>query len=76
MSFKYKKNYSFFFNKSFLIDYKDPKLFDFVSEQAWKIIPCRFIKLKLCFQRKLSKEIKRARYLALLPYCSKHKREC
>ncbi len=73
MSFKFKKNV--FFDKRFFIDYKKSKLFDFVSEQAWKIIPRRFVRLKLSFQRKLSREIKKARYLALLPYCSKHKRE-
>ena len=75
MNFKFKKNYSSFFNNGLRVDYKDSKLFDFVSDQVWKIIPRRFTKLKTCLQRKLSKEIKRARYLALLPYCSKHKKE-
>lgn len=75
MSFKFKKSYSVFCSKNFIIDYKDPKLFDFVTEQVWKIIPRRYIKVKLSLQRKLSKEIKRARYLSLLPYCSKHKKD-
>lgn len=56
------------------IDYKNPKLCQYVSEYSWKITPRRFSKLKAKIQRKITKEIKKARYLAILPYCAKHKK--
>lgn len=57
-----------------LLDYKDPKLIDFTSEYVGKIAPRRATHLNARLQRHLSREIKRARYLALLPYCSKHRK--
>lgn len=54
------------------IDYKDVKLLkDFVSE-AGKIVPSRVTGTKARYQRQLSKAIKRARYIALLPYSDQH----
>ena len=53
------------------IDYKDLKtLYKFVSERG-KIIPSRISAVSANKQRALSKAIKRARYLALMPYVSK-----
>lgn len=50
------------------IDYKDPKmLHKFVSERG-KIMPCRISMVSSRKQRSLSQAIKRARFLALLPY--------
>jgi len=50
------------------IDYKDPNfLLKFVNDQG-KILPRRLTGTSLKFQRKISKAVKRARYLALLPY--------
>lgn len=50
------------------IDYKDIKtLSRFVSERG-KIIPSRISAVSAKKQRELSKAIKRARYLALMPY--------
>lgn len=50
------------------IDYKDVKLLGrFVSEQG-KIIPSRITAVSSKKQRQLSRAIKRARNLALLPY--------
>ena len=50
------------------IDYKDVKLLQrFVSERG-KIVPSRITAVSTKKQRELSKAIKRARYLALLPY--------
>jgi small subunit ribosomal protein S18 len=52
------------------IDYKDVKLLQrFVSERG-KILPSRITAVSAKKQRALSKAIKRARNLALLPYVS------
>lgn len=50
------------------IDYKDVKLLGrFVSERG-KMVPSRITAVSAKRQRELSKAIKRARFLALLPY--------
>ncbi len=50
------------------IDYKDEKLLQrFLSERG-KILPARLSGISARHQRQLSVAIKRARYLALLPY--------
>lgn len=50
------------------IDYKDVKLLQrFVSERG-KIVPSRITAVSAKKQRELSRAIKRARFLALLPY--------
>lgn len=54
------------------IDYKDLQLLkSFVSESG-KIVPSRITGTKAKYQRQLATAIKRARYLALLPYCDAH----
>jgi len=53
------------------IDYKDTKLLlRFVSERG-KIVPSRITAVSLKKQRELARAIKRARYLAILPYVMK-----
>lgn len=54
------------------IDYKDPCLREYITDSGKKIIPKRITGTKSGYQRQLSKAIKIARYLALLPYCDKH----
>ena len=55
------------------VDYKDiPTLKNYVSETG-KIIPSRNTGTKARYQRQLSLAVKRARYLALLPYTDLHK---
>jgi small subunit ribosomal protein S18 len=50
------------------VDYKDVKLLQrFISERG-KIVPSRITAVSAKKQRELSKAIKRARFLALLPY--------
>lgn len=50
------------------IDYKDVKLLQrFLSERG-KMVPSRITAVSSKKQRELSKAIKRARYLALIPY--------
>ena len=54
------------------VDYKDIDLLkDFVGETG-KIIPSRITGTKAKYQRQLSTAVKRARYLALLPYTDNH----
>lgn len=54
------------------IDYKDlDVLRDYVSETG-KIVPSRITGTKAKYQRQLALAIKRARFLALLPYCDGH----
>ena len=54
------------------IDYKDIiVLKNYVSETG-KIVPSRITGTKARSQRHLSVAIKRARFLALLPYCDRH----
>jgi small subunit ribosomal protein S18 len=53
------------------IDYKNPRLLlRFVSERG-KIVPSRISAVSAGKQRELAIAIKRARILALLPYCDK-----
>lgn len=54
------------------VDYKDVDLLkDFIGETG-KIIPSRITGTKARYQRQLSTAVKRARYLALLPYSDNH----
>lgn len=53
------------------IDYKNVALLSrFISEQG-RIVPSRISSICATKQRKLSKAIKRARILALLPFCAR-----
>lgn len=55
------------------VDYKAVDVLkDFISENG-KIIPARITGTKSGYQRQLSTAIKRARFLALLPYTDQHK---
>ena len=54
------------------VDYKDlDALRQFIGETG-KIVPSRITGTSARFQRRLAAEIKRARYLALLPYTDAH----
>ena len=55
------------------IDYKDvDTLRDFIGENG-KIIPARLTGTRAIYQRQLNTAIKRARFLALVPYTDQHK---
>lgn len=55
------------------VDYKEiGVLKDFITENG-KIIPSRVTGTKARYQRQLATAIKRARYLALLPYTDQHR---
>ena len=54
------------------IDYKDiATLKNYISENG-KIVPSRITGTRAKYQRQLARAIKRARYLALLPYTDNH----
>ena len=54
------------------IDYKDiATLKNYISESG-KIVPSRITGTRAKYQRQLARAIKRARYLALLPYSDSH----
>ena len=54
------------------IDYKDLEtLRDYISETG-KIVPSRITGTKARYQRQLATAVKRARYLALIPYTDSH----
>ena len=53
------------------IDYKDVKLLQRYISERGKIVPSRITAVSALKQRELAKAIKRARFLALLPYVVK-----
>ena len=53
------------------IDYKDTKLLARYTSERGKIVPARITAVGAKNQRRLAQAIKRARFLALLPYAVK-----
>jgi small subunit ribosomal protein S18 len=71
--FKRRKFCRFSAEKIEEIDYKDVEILkDFITENG-KIMPARITGTKSGYQRQLSTAIKRARFLALMPYTDLHK---
>lgn len=54
------------------IDYKDVNRLKAYITETGKIVPSRVTGTSAKYQRQLSTAIKRARFLALLPYCDTH----
>ena len=54
------------------IDYKDLDTLKGYITETGKIVPSRITGTKARYQRQLATAIKRARYLALLPYSDSH----
>lgn len=70
--FKRRKFCRFTAEKIAEIDYKDVDILkDFITENA-KIMPARITGTKAGYQRQLGTAIKRARFLALLPFTDLH----
>ena len=55
------------------IDYKDLATLKAYITETGKIVPSRITGTRSKYQRQLSTAIKRARYLALLPYTDAHR---
>ena len=54
------------------IDYKDIDLLKQYVTETGKIMPSRITGTKAKYQRQLARAVKRARFLALLPYSDAH----
>ncbi|MAV27707.1 MAG: 30S ribosomal protein S18 [Gammaproteobacteria bacterium] len=54
------------------IDYKDIDLLKQYVTETGKIVPSRITGTKAKYQRQLARAVKRARFLALLPYSDAH----
>jgi len=54
------------------IDYKDINTLKTNVTETGKIVPSRITGTSNFYQRQLATAVKRARYLALLPYCDNH----
>jgi len=54
------------------IDYKDLETLKAYISETGKIVPSRITGTKAKYQRQLASAIKRARFLALLPYTDSH----
>lgn len=54
------------------IDYKDTNTLKGYISETGKIVPSRITGTKARYQRQLATAIKRARFLALLPYTDAH----
>lgn len=54
------------------IDYKDLDTLKAYVSETGKIVPSRITGTKAKYQRQLATAIKRARYVALLPYTDSH----
>ncbi|MDZ4327974.1 MAG: 30S ribosomal protein S18 [Pseudomonas sp.] len=54
------------------VDYKDLNVLRQNLTESGKIVPSRITGTKAKFQRQLATAVKRARYLALIPYCDNH----
>ncbi|MGI9311756.1 MAG: 30S ribosomal protein S18 [bacterium] len=54
------------------IDYKDVAVLKANISETGKILPRRSTGTKAHFQRQLATAVKRARYLALIPYTDQH----
>nr|WP_119342826.1 30S ribosomal protein S18 [Facilibium subflavum] len=54
------------------IDYKDLNTLKGYITETGKIVPSRITGTSVKYQRQLATAIKRARFLALIPYCDRH----
>ena len=54
------------------IDYKDLETLKAYVSETGKIVPSRITGTKAKYQRQLATAVKRARFLALLPYTDSH----
>lgn len=70
--FRRKKYCRFTAEKIEEVDYKDVTILKGYITETGKIVPSRITGTKSRYQRQLATAIKRARFLALLPYSDTH----
>ncbi|MDH4261361.1 MAG: 30S ribosomal protein S18 [Gammaproteobacteria bacterium] len=70
--FRRKKYCKFTAEETVEIDYKDLATLKAYVTETGKIVPSRITGTRSFYQRQLAIAIKRARYLALLPYTDQH----
>jgi small subunit ribosomal protein S18 len=70
--FRRKKFCKFTAEDTVQIDYKDLVTLKAYITETGKIVPSRITGTRSFYQRQLSVAVKRARYLALLPYTDQH----
>lgn len=70
--FKRKKFCAFEAQEATEIDYKDVDMLREYVMESGRIVPSRITGTSARYQRQLSRAIKLARYLALLPFCDTH----
>ena len=70
--FKRRKFCRFSHEEGQVIDYKDLELLHEYLSETGKIVPSRITGTKVKYQRELAIAIKRARHLALIPFCDSH----
>lgn len=70
--FRRKKSCKFSGQDAPEIDYKDLNMLKQYVGENGKIVPARITGTKSRYQRELALAIKRARFLALLPYTDRH----
>ena len=56
------------------IDYKDLATLKAYITETGKIVPSRITGTRAHYQRQLATAIKRARFLALIPFCDQHEK--
>ena len=71
-NFRRKKTFTSPSGEANAIDYKDLRLLKEYVMESGRIVPSRITGATAGNQRRISQEIKRARFLALLPYCDLH----
>lgn len=69
--FKRKKSCAFE-SKTSAIDYKDVDMLREYIMESGRIVPSRITGTSARYQRQLSRAVKLARFLALLPFCDTH----
>lgn len=72
-SYRRKKYSKFTAEQAANIDYKDINTLKNYITETGKIVPSRITGIRASYQRLLAQAIKRARYLALLPYTDRHR---
>jgi small subunit ribosomal protein S18 len=72
MARQFKRKKGSRFSEGNEIDYKNLELLQEYISETGKIVPSRVTGTKAKHQRELATAIKRARFLALMPFCDSH----